>query len=217
MATLSLKKKPSSPFPESDVLQHDEQTAVNAALDASNPSSTLLNERVLLQSGVHSSKHVRKAQALSWLKHTFPLAFVAINQRPLKKGIHKDVFKHIEDMVIQNNNIVSPNLDDRDESLLMLPSKRSVRESFNYYTNNIYYQKSIIDCSKRIDLNGDEVEDISDLEKESATLLYNQKSEHIKNARRLKRKKRRTKTPTDQSNNVSQMPTDKDLTPADAE
>jgi sRNA-binding protein len=89
--------------------------------------------------------------------------------------------------------------------------------ALRYYTNNIYYQKSIIDCSKRIDLYGNEVGDISDLEKAYATLLYNQKREHIKNARRLKRKKRRTKTPTDQSNNVSQMPTDKDLTPADAE
>jgi sRNA-binding protein len=42
-----------------------------------------------------------------------------------------------------------------------LPSKLSIRMALRYYTNNIYYQKSIIDCSKRIDLYGNEVGDIT--------------------------------------------------------
>jgi ProP effector len=183
MATLTLKKTSPSLLQLKETLESG-TVIINSAAEANdNTETSLTAENNDLHHATAHSKIRRIRQTLAWLQTTFPLAFFSKDQKPLKIGIQHDIFKHLDDMAL---------VDSADTTTLpTLPSRIAIRQALSYYSNNIYYQKSLVNRDKRIDLDGVEVADITDLEQEHATVLYNQKSDLINKARRSKRKQRR--------------------------
>jgi ProP effector len=183
MTTLTLKKSTVSLLQREEALESGTVIRNSDAETNDNTRTSLTAENDNLQHATAQSKLRRTRETLAWLQTTFPLAFFTKDQKPLKIGIQHDIFKHLDDIAL---------VEAADTTILpTLPSRIAIRQALSYYSSNIYYQKSLVNRCKRIDLDGVEVADISDLEQEHATVLYNQKSDLIQKARRSKRKQRR--------------------------
>lgn len=92
-----------------------------------------------------------RVDALSWLAETFPEPFNTEKQvRPLKKGIMQDILAYLD---------ANP-----DNSM----SKTKIREAVVMFTRRMEYLVCVKCRNKRIDLQGNVVEDVSDKEAEYA-------------------------------------------------
>ena len=119
----------------------------------------------------------RCKEALDWLKTTFPKTFLNYCPVPLKISIHQDIF--------------ALNLADA-------PPKRLIRKALGFYANSPSYLSSLVAKASRIDLNGDQVGEVTEQEalnsltksrkhKEKAHLLWLEK----KKLQRQEAKKRK--------------------------
>ena len=88
----------------------------------------------------------RRRQALIWLRTNFPKTFPD-SHIPLKIGIHQDIFAL---------------------SLTDAPSKRLVRQALGFYVNSFGYLRSLAIGAPRIDLNGEQVGEVTEQEAQAA-------------------------------------------------
>ena len=85
---------------------------------------------------------------LAWLYEQFPSCFNQNELKPLKLNIDKDLLPFLE----------------KENS----PSKAKLRDALTYYTNNIHYLKAVINGTHRYDLDGQQVEEITQKQKDFA-------------------------------------------------
>lgn len=121
---------------------------------------------VIIQKQKNKSKMAR-SRALSWLVKKFPEAFdTTIAVRPLKKGIMNDILEHTE------------------EALEDGISKSKLREAVVIFTRRVEYLASLKAMDKRVDLQGNEVEDVTEEESiRAATKLKKRVEKSARNAR----------------------------------
>ena len=96
----------------------------------------------------HKAKQKKKEEiktTLTWFYEKFPLCFNQNELKPLKLNIDKDLFLFIEKEHI--------------------PSKAKLRDAFTYYTNNIHYLEAVIKGTHRYDLEGNQVQEITQEQK----------------------------------------------------
>ncbi len=86
--------------------------------------------------------------ALTWLYEHFPKCFNLENLKPLKLHIDRDIYPYLE----QEGS----------------PSKIKIRVALKYYTSNLEYLKALINGSQRYDLKGQQVEEITQEQKDFA-------------------------------------------------
>lgn len=111
---------------------------------------------------------------LAWLYEQFPTCFNQNELKPLKLNIDKDLFPFLE----KNQ----------------APSKAKLRDALTFYTNNIHYLETVISGTHRYDLEGHQVEEITQEQK-----AYTQeKLDRVLNAIRSKKQ---YKTPKRQETN----------------
>jgi len=87
-------------------------------------------------------------EALTWLYEHFPNSFNINNIKPLKLHIDKDIYPYLE----QEGS----------------PSKIKIRVALKYYTHNIDYIKSLINGTQRCALKGQQIEEITQKQKDFA-------------------------------------------------
>lgn len=86
--------------------------------------------------------------ALRWLYEQFPACFNPTDLKPLKLNIDKCLYPFLE----------------KEGS----PSKAKLRNALTYYTSNIHYLKAILDGTHRYDLEGQQVEEITQEQRDFA-------------------------------------------------
>ena len=111
------------------------------------------------QKRIPFNKNERVLSAHTYLHEKFPNIFKREEKLPLKIGILNDIFDCL----------------DADA-----PSKKSIRDALQFYTNNYHYQKALLANDKRYDLNGVEVGVGEDKQKEHATDRHDKISAAIK-------------------------------------
>lgn len=109
-------------------------------------------------------QNIMRRKSLDYLYATYPKCFIGKNKKPLKIGIHKNVFA------------------DLPKEFTKL-EKKHLKKAIQYYCNNIFYLKEIVTGTPRIDLNGNIVSQITDKEKSHAKFLLKQyeKKKKVKN------------------------------------
>lgn len=85
----------------------------------------------------------RCKEALEWLKTTFPKTFLNYCPVPLKISIHREIFAL---------------------NLVDAPPKRLIRKVLGFYANSPSYLSSLVAKAPRIDLNGDQVGEVTEQE-----------------------------------------------------
>jgi len=85
--------------------------------------------------------------ALEYLINTYPKAFDLNNRKPLKCGIHKDIMAALP------------------EGKFTL---KEIQKAIHFYKMSVSYEKNMVELTHRIDLNGNEVEEITAEHKEFA-------------------------------------------------
>lgn len=86
--------------------------------------------------------------ALRWLYEQFPACFNPEDLKPLKLNIDKDLFSFLE----------------KENS----PSKVKLRDALTYFTSNVYYLRTIINGTHRYDLDGQQVQEITQEQRDFA-------------------------------------------------
>lgn len=115
--------------------------------------------------------------AMEWLYKTFPNCFTQREQRPLKIDIFEDVVTYIQNMPEDQEKI----------------SKRGIRLALATYTRNRYYLKACIQGAKRINLSGEDVEEVTENEAEYALGMFKKYNTVYKEKK--KREKQENKKP----------------------
>jgi sRNA-binding protein len=100
-------------------------------------------------------KKKRVLDSVNWLQETYPKCFDLKNPKPLKKGIMNDLF----------------------QQALWTKSKTSLRDAISFYVESPLYHQAILEGNFRFDLNGENIEEINESEKEYSKI----KLEKIKN------------------------------------
>ncbi len=100
-----------------------------------------LHEQKQKEKDIKQKKRKVIKETIAWLNKQFPACFDLKNLKPLKLNIDKDLYPFLE----------------KSGS----PSKAKLREALTYYTNSLYYLKTIINETYRYDLKGQEVEEIT--------------------------------------------------------
>lgn len=100
-------------------------------------------------------KKKRVLVSIKCLKKTYPKCFDRKNPKPLKKGIMNDIL----------------------QQRLWKQSKTSLKHAISFYVGSPLYHQAILEENFRINLNGENVEEINESEKEYSKI----KLEKIKN------------------------------------
>jgi hypothetical protein len=82
---------------------------------------------------------------LTWLYEQFPSCFSQDELKPLKLNINKDLFSFLEKK--------------------QAPSKAKLRDALTFYTNNIHYLEAVMNGTHRYDLEGNQVQEITQEQK----------------------------------------------------
>ena len=86
--------------------------------------------------------------ALTWLYEHFPDCFILETLKPLKLHIDKDIYPYLEQKGA--------------------PSKIKIRVALKYYTHNLDYLKALVNGTHRYDLKGQQVEEITQEQRDFA-------------------------------------------------
>ena len=106
--------------------------------------------------------------ALAWLYEHFPDGFNLDNIKPLKLHIDKDIYPYL-----------------KQEGA---PSKIKIRFALKYYTHNLDYLKALINGTHRYDLKGQQVEKVTQEQKDFAQDKLEEISNNIKAKKQHKNK-----------------------------
>lgn len=128
------------------------------------------NEEVLQKSQKKLKRHNKALEALKKLNEKFPNAFDLENIRPLKIGVYSDL----------TQSIINGEL-----SL----TRGEIWRALHIYTNKVKYLLALKQGGFRYDLNGQEVEKISEEDKKSA----NERLKAFKNKQKKKRLMKKNK------------------------
>lgn len=115
-------------------------------------------------------KSIRKTTF--WFCKTFPECFHWHQPKALKRNIQQELYTFLA----------------KAESKSKLPSKTLIRNALNYYTGRLAYLKAIVSQTHRINLKGEEQEEICQTHKEYAQHLFQQKQA----ARKMLKEKHKT-------------------------
>jgi sRNA-binding protein len=105
---------------------------------------------------------------LAWLYEEFPLCFNPKEIKPLKLNIDKELFPFLE----------------KEGS----PSKAKLRDALTFYTNNIHYLEAIIKSTHRYDLEGNQVQEITQEQKAYAQEKFEKTLQAIRAKKQHKNK-----------------------------
>ncbi len=93
-------------------------------------------------------KRQKLFKTVEWLEETFPKSFSKTDPKPLKLRIEFDIFEIIKD----NDDFSNVN----------------IRNALGFYTSRLAYQESFLTHSHRVDLDGNEAEEIEQKHKDFA-------------------------------------------------
>src|SRR5690606_6420406 len=105
---------------------------------------------------------------LAWLYEEFPLCFNQSEIKPLKLNIDKDIFPFLE----------------KEQA----PSKAKLRDALTYYTNNIHYLEAVIKGTHQYDLEGNQVQEITQEQKAYAQERFEKTLQAIRGKKHHKNK-----------------------------
>ncbi len=128
-------KKPLSPEKQSQLSQELQYRTSNV------PKKLSAKEQEHLMQEAQKKKREGIKTALGWLYEKFPACFNLKDLKPLKLNIDKDLY-----LLLKQEDA---------------PSKSQLRDALAYYTRNIDYLKTVINGTHRYDLEGQQVQEIT--------------------------------------------------------
>jgi sRNA-binding protein len=126
-----------------------------------------LNEQKKKEREAKQKKREETKITLAWLYEEFSLCFNPKETKPLKLNIDKDLFLFLE----------------KEGS----PSKAKLRDALTFYTNNIHYLEAIIKGTHRYDLEGNQVQEITQEQKAYAQEKFERTLQAIRAKKQLKK------------------------------